>query len=67
MRFAGHKVKRDTRQKAKQPGVKRMDGDFVRAGEIIVSQFNLSFHPGLNVRFHVYACNFMYFLFSFLL
>lgn len=49
---SGHKVKRNTRQKRKQPGVKRMEGDYVRNNEAIVKQFNLHFHPGLNVSYY---------------
>ncbi|XP_035215714.1 50S ribosomal protein L27-like, partial [Stegodyphus dumicola] len=49
-RFAGRKFQQDSRQRRRPPGLKRLDGDYVRRGEILVSQFYLNFHPGLNVN-----------------
>ena len=37
-------------QLGKRLGVKRSDGQFVQAGEIIVRQRGSHFHPGLNTR-----------------
>lgn len=34
---------------SKRLGVKRFDGQFVKAGEIIVRQRGTKFHPGFNV------------------
>ena len=35
---------------AKRLGVKRADGQFVKAGNILVRQRGTKFHPGMNVR-----------------
>ncbi|GBM84601.1 hypothetical protein AVEN_247295-1 [Araneus ventricosus] len=43
-------VSQNTRQRRRPPGLKRMDGDYVRKGERLLDQFYLNFHPGLNVN-----------------
>ncbi|XP_054719532.1 50S ribosomal protein L27-like [Uloborus diversus] len=45
---SGKSQERKTRRKP--PGVKRLDGDYVKKEETLVEQFHLHFLPGLNVR-----------------
>ncbi|CAL1284453.1 unnamed protein product [Larinioides sclopetarius] len=49
-RFFRRGVSQNTRQRRRPPGLKRMDGDYVRKGERLLEQFYLNFHPGLNVN-----------------
>ncbi|GIY66673.1 uncharacterized protein CEXT_206921 [Caerostris extrusa] len=48
-RHLGRGVSQNRRQRRRPPGLKREDGDFVRNGEMLLQQFYLNFHPGLNV------------------
>ncbi|XP_055945218.1 39S ribosomal protein L27, mitochondrial-like [Argiope bruennichi] len=49
-RFFRRGVSQNTRQRRRPPGLKRVDGEFVRRGERLLDQFYLNFHPGLNVN-----------------
>ncbi|KAG8193529.1 hypothetical protein JTE90_003740 [Oedothorax gibbosus] len=48
-RHLGRGVSQNRRQRPRPPGLKRPEGQFVRTGEMILKQFSLGFHPGLNV------------------
>ena len=46
---AGGSSRNGRDSESKRLGVKRFDGQFVRAGNILVRQRGTRFHPGLNV------------------
>ncbi|GFQ81667.1 uncharacterized protein TNCT_676371 [Trichonephila clavata] len=48
-RNLGRGVSQNRRQRRRPPGLKRLDGQYVRRGEELLQQFYLNFHPGLNV------------------
>ena len=54
LQFFAHKkgggsTKNGRDSKAKRPGAKRADGQFVQAGNILVRQRGTHIHPGVNV------------------